>query len=267
MQQPEDGLYQIGQLLLGRFYLVNTGTTQQYLLGWIVKGFFEPLMASFALNDMNCSPWIDLPERYGPRTTVFNRFNRWRKAGVWDRLMDAIIAAHETRGNDVQMIDSTSVRVHQQAAAQKKQSGDYHIGRSRGGLTTKLHLRVNGQGLPLQLELSAGEAHDAPMAACLLKDLPEGTSLLADRGYDANWIRELIYQQRCTPVIPPKSNRCDFIYYNKQQYKKRNLVERCFNKLKQFRHVATPQPIWLSQSSLQFDCDSDFMSPQPKLGL
>ena len=53
MQQPEDGLYEIGQLLLGRFYLVNTGTTQQYLLGWIVKGFFEPLMASFALNDMN----------------------------------------------------------------------------------------------------------------------------------------------------------------------------------------------------------------------
>ena len=106
-------------------------------------------------------------------------------------------------------------------------------------MTTKLHLRVNGQGLPLQLELSAGEAHDAPMAASLLKDLPAGTNLLADRGYDANWIRELIYQQKCTPVIPPKSNRCDFIYYSKRQYKKRNLVERCFNKLKQFRHFAT----------------------------
>ena len=65
------------------------------------------------------SPWIDLPERYGPRTTVFNRFNRWRRAGVWDGLMDAIIAAHEARCNEVQMIDSTSVRVHQQAAAQK----------------------------------------------------------------------------------------------------------------------------------------------------
>ena len=41
------------------------------------------------------SPWADVPERYGPPTTVYNRFNRWRKAGVWDRLMDAIIAAHE----------------------------------------------------------------------------------------------------------------------------------------------------------------------------
>jgi hypothetical protein len=56
---------------------------------------------------------------YGPYTTVYNRFNRWRKAGVWDKLMDAIIAAHKARGEKVQMIDSTSVRVHQQAAAQK----------------------------------------------------------------------------------------------------------------------------------------------------
>jgi transposase len=58
-----------------------------------------------------------LPERYGPRTTCYNRFVRWRKAGVWDRLMDAITAAHE--GN-IQMIDSTSVRAHQQAATAKR---------------------------------------------------------------------------------------------------------------------------------------------------
>lgn len=62
------------------------------------------------------SPWRDLPERYGPYTTVYNRFNRWRKAGVWDRLMDAVIKAHDGK---VQMIDSSVVRVHQQAAAQK----------------------------------------------------------------------------------------------------------------------------------------------------
>ena len=77
------------------------------------------------------------------------------------------------------------------------------------------------------------------MAASLLKDLPEGKSLLADHGYDGDWIKELIYQQECTPAIPPKSNRCDFIYYSKRQYKKHNRVERSFNKLKQFRHAAT----------------------------
>ncbi len=63
------------------------------------------------------APWRDLPERYGPRTTCYNRFERWRKAGVWDRMMDAITAAHD---GDIQMIDSTSVRAHQQAATAKK---------------------------------------------------------------------------------------------------------------------------------------------------
>ena len=60
--------------------------------------------------------WRDCPPEFGPYTTVYNRFNRWRKAGVWDKLMDAIIAAHDGK---VQMIDSSVVRVHQQAAAQK----------------------------------------------------------------------------------------------------------------------------------------------------
>ena len=63
------------------------------------------------------APWRDLPERYGPRTTCYNRFVRWRKAGIWDRLMDAITAAHD---GDIQMIDSTSVRAHQQAATAKR---------------------------------------------------------------------------------------------------------------------------------------------------
>ena len=63
------------------------------------------------------TPWRDLPERYGPYTTAYNRFNRWRKAGVWDRMMDAITAAYD---GDVQMIDSSSIRVHQHAAGAKK---------------------------------------------------------------------------------------------------------------------------------------------------
>jgi transposase len=63
------------------------------------------------------SPWRDLPERYGPPTTVYNRFNRWRKAGIWDRLMDAVVKAHDGK---VQMIDSSIVRVHQHASGVKK---------------------------------------------------------------------------------------------------------------------------------------------------
>ena len=64
------------------------------------------------------APWRDLPERYGPRTTCYNRFVRWRKAGVWHRFMDAITVAHDS---DIPMIDSTSVQVHQQAATAKRE--------------------------------------------------------------------------------------------------------------------------------------------------
>jgi transposase len=63
------------------------------------------------------APWRDLPERYGPYTSAYNRFNRWRKAGIWDRLMDAIVKAHDGK---VQMIDSSIVRVHQHASGVKK---------------------------------------------------------------------------------------------------------------------------------------------------
>ena len=63
------------------------------------------------------APWRDLPERYGPYTTAYNRFNRWRKATIWDRLMDAVVKAHDGK---VQMIDSSIVRVHQHASGVKK---------------------------------------------------------------------------------------------------------------------------------------------------
>ena len=63
------------------------------------------------------APWADVPARYGPPTTIYNRFNRWRKAGVWDRLMDAITKAYD---GDFQMIDTSVVRVHQQGATGKR---------------------------------------------------------------------------------------------------------------------------------------------------
>ena len=65
------------------------------------------------------APWADIPARYGPYTTCVNRFNRWRKAGVWDRLLDGVSKAY---AGDIQMIDSSSIRVHQHAANGKKRT-------------------------------------------------------------------------------------------------------------------------------------------------
>src|SRR3954471_22543531 len=63
------------------------------------------------------SPWDDIPERYGPPTTCANRFRRWTKIGVWDRIFEAVSRAYD---GDLQMIDSSSIRVHQQGGNVKK---------------------------------------------------------------------------------------------------------------------------------------------------
>ena len=76
------------------------------------------------------APWRDLPVCYGPRTTCYNRFVRWRKAGVWDRIMDSLAATHDAA---VQMIDTSIVRVHQHAACIARNRSQ-SMGRSRGGL-------------------------------------------------------------------------------------------------------------------------------------
>ena len=182
------------------------------------------------------APSADVPARYGPPTTIYNRFNRWRKAGVWDRLMDAITKAYD--GN-VQMIDTSVVRVHQQGATGKRGGRDRCLGRSRGGLTTKIYALVDAQGRPIQLKLTAGQASDIASAAELIGHLTPGAMLMADKGYDANALRALVGERGAWANIPVKSHRKDPICFSRHLYKGRNLIERFFNKIKQFRRVAT----------------------------
>ncbi len=177
------------------------------------------------------APWRDLPGTFGPYTTCYNRFVRWRRAGVWGRIMEALAGPHDTA---VQMIDTSIVRVHQHAACvarNRRQS----MGRSRGGLTSKIHALVDTNGLPVRLGLTAGEAHDNRLAGKLLSRLRSGTMLLADRGYDADWIRALAAKRRAWANIPPRSNRNDPICFSPYLYRARNLVERFFNKIKHCR--------------------------------
>ena len=130
-------------------------------------------------------PWRDLPERYGPYTTCYTRFVRWRSAGVWDRILAAISHRNDA---DVQMIDSTIVRAHQHGACVRR-GGVEGLGRSRGGLTTKIHAVVDANGLPPELALAPGHQHDSLSAGDLLNDMPEGGMLLADKAYDSDAIQ------------------------------------------------------------------------------
>jgi transposase len=113
------------------------------------------------------------------------------------------------------------------------------LGRSRGGLTTKIHALVDADGRPVRLELTPGQAGDAPMAATLLEKLAPGATLLADRAYDTNAIRALATERGAWANIPPRSIRKGSFAFASWVYRQRNLVERFFNRIKQFRGLAT----------------------------
>jgi transposase len=113
------------------------------------------------------------------------------------------------------------------------------MGRSRGGLTSKIHAVVDANGLPVRLALTAGQVHDNRLAGSLLSRLKTGSMLLADRGYDADWIRALVTRRRAWANIPPRRNRNEPICFSPHLYRARNLVEKFFNKIKQCRRVAT----------------------------
>ena len=120
----------------------------------------------------------------------------------------------------------------------KRGAKDQALGRSRGGLTTKIHTLTDAQGRPLRFILTAGQAHDCTTAAELLADrAPAG--VIADKAYDTNDLRELIAAAKAEAVIPSKSNRKVQIPHDAIAYKLRNRIERFFNKLKHFRHIAT----------------------------
>ncbi|MBS0273806.1 MAG: IS5 family transposase [Proteobacteria bacterium] len=182
------------------------------------------------------APWADIPERYGPHTTCVNRFNRWRKAGVWDRILSAVSKAYE---GDIQMIDSSSIRVHQHAANGQKKRRSRCMGRSRGGLTTKIHALVDACGLPILLKITEGQAHDGRSAQDMFASLGRGDVLLGDRAYGSDALRQSLALRGARANVRLMPNRTNLPPCNKRLYRKRNLVERFFNKLKHFRAVAT----------------------------
>ena len=114
------------------------------------------------------------------------------------------------------------------------------LGRSRGGFSTKLHLRCDAHGLPLALVLTPGEAHETRAFAALVEDLTAGTRcLIGDAGYDADRVRQELLLRGVLPVIPPNPVRKEPAPLDRELYRLRNRVERLVNRLKQFRAVAT----------------------------
>ena len=113
------------------------------------------------------------------------------------------------------------------------------MGRSRGGLTTKIHALVDACGLPILLKLTEGQAHDGRSAEDMLGTLGRGNVQLADRAYDSDALRQDLATRGAKANVKLMPNRVNLPPFNKRLYRKRNLVERFFNKLKHFRAIAT----------------------------
>jgi transposase len=113
------------------------------------------------------------------------------------------------------------------------------MGRSRGGLTTKIHALVDATGRPIALKLTEGQAHDGRSAADMLDGIGKDQVLLADRAYDSDALRQGLADRGAWANVKPLARRVDKPAFSPFLYRYRNLVERFFNKLKHFRAVAT----------------------------
>ncbi|MFE0928958.1 IS5 family transposase [Streptomyces mutabilis] len=215
--------------------------------------------------------WRDLPVRYGPWQTVHTRFRRYAIDGVFTRALQQIQARADAAGDIdwLVQIDSTIVRAHQHAAATGRKGGssgrtnrnDHALGRSRGGLTTKVHLACDGKGRPLALLVTPGQRHDSVCARILLERIRVPRSgfgrprcrpdqVIADKAYSSRGFRAYLRRRGIAHTIPEKADQRRHRLrrgsrggrppgFDRETYRRRNLVERCFNRLKGFRGIAT----------------------------
>ena len=202
-------------------------------------------------------PWEDLPAEFGKHKTVYNRFCRWVKSGLWQRIFEALIDRLHNEGEidfELWCVDGTVIRAHRVASGAvrgeltSQENAEKHaLGRSRGGYSTKLHVLTDGQGVPLGVIATPGQRNEAPefenvMDACLINTFRKANrpeSLAADKAYSSKAIRNYIAKREIEDVIPTRSNETQKTAFNKSKYKLRNIVERAIGWLKEYRRVAT----------------------------
>lgn len=181
-------------------------------------------------------PWRDLPEAFGGWSKVYKRFNAWSVSGKWLKVFEALVVDPDM---EWVFIDGSYAKAHQHSAGAASGT-DEAIGKSRAGNTSKIHLVVDACGLPVAFDLTGGQVNDCTQASSLIARVAGAETLVADKGYDSEAIREQVKQQGAKAVIPRKRNsvkgNADL---DRGLYRNRHLVENAFARLKHYRAVAS----------------------------
>jgi len=200
------------------------------------------------------APWRDLPRRYGRWSSVASRFYRWRRAGVIARVDEALKEQGDAAGQiewEAHYVDGSVVRAHQHAAGAAHTTAEAEgLGRSRGGFSTKIHVRAEGGGKPVTFLVTPGQRHDSMALEPLMEQGAIRRSdggrprlrprrVVGDKGYSYRRVRRYLRRRGIGATIPTRKDQPRLRHFDRELYRTRNRVERLINRLKQFRRIAT----------------------------
>jgi transposase len=179
-------------------------------------------------------PWRDLPASFGPWSSVYTRWSRWAHEGVWAAILDFL--AEDAEG-ELRHLDSSHIKVHQDASNPAGGQENQALGRTKGGLNCKVTALVDGRGRAVQLALAPGQRNDTIAAQDIV--LPKDKKVVADKGYDSDKFRERIVVAGSEPCIPPRAGRLAPAKYHRGYYGRRHRVENFFQRIKRKRRIGT----------------------------